>query len=101
MELFSFAEIIMAVAMVLGGQKGFEIYKRKRHSNGRHDRRSSSERSNSLAQADRDFIQECFKDQTREMGLAMKSDRLELVMNIEKAVRSEGEKTRTVVRASR
>lgn len=86
--------------MVLSGQKGYEVYKRKRHSNGRHDRRSSSERGNSLAQADRDFIQECFKDQTREMGLTMKSDRLELVMNVEKAVRSEGEKTRTVVRAS-
>ncbi len=96
MELFSLAEIITAVMMVLGGQKGYEIYKRKRHSNSSHDRRS-----NSFAQADRDFIQGCFETQTKEMGLTMKSDRLELLMNVKEVVQEEGAKIRVAVRDNR
>ena len=67
-------EILSAVFMVLGGQKGFEIYKRKRYSNGGRDRRSG----NSFCTSDKEFIEGCFKDQTREMVLTKKNDRLEL-----------------------
>jgi len=89
MEAMSLIEIITAVVMVLGGQKGFEIYKRKRHSNGGHDRRSNPG-NNSFADSDKEFIKGCFENQT-----------LKLVMELGKVVRTEGEKTRGVVRASR
>jgi hypothetical protein len=101
MEFFSFAEIITAVAMVLGGQKGYEIYKRKRHSNGRHDRRSGSRENNSFADSDKSFIQGCFEDQTDKMGTLMENDRLKLMIGFKEVVQKEGEKTRSVVRASR
>lgn len=92
---FALAEILMAVIMVLGGQKGFEIYKRKRFANGNgHERRR-----NSFADSDKEFIRGCFEDQTKELGMGMKADRLELVMEIGRVVRNEGEKTRSVVRA--
>ncbi len=89
MEAMSLIEIITAVVMVLGGQKGFEIYKRKRHSNGGHDRRSNPG-NNSFADSDKEFIKGCFENQT-----------LKLVMELGKVVRTEGEKTRGVVRASK
>ncbi len=97
MEFFSLAEIMTAVVMVLGGQKGFEIYKRKRFANGNgHERRR-----NSFADSDKDFIQECFKNQTKEMGTTMENDRLKLIMGLKEVVQNEGEKTRSVVRSSR
>ncbi len=91
MEFFSFAEIITAVVMVLGGQKGFEIYKRKRFANGNgHERRR-----NSFSDSDKTFLRDCFGEQSKELGKSMENDRLKLVM----AIRDEGEKTRTAVRA--
>ena len=93
MEFSSFAEIITAVVMVLSGQKGFEVYKKKRFSNGGRDRRSSS--GNSLAQSDKDFIGSCFKDQTKDM----ENDRLKLVMTLSAIVREENGKTRSAMRS--
>ena len=87
-------EIVGSVVLVLGGQKGFEVYKRKRFSNGNHDRR----RGNSFAESDKEFIEKCFLDQTRSMSSVMKLDRLELVVDLGKAIRDDGEKTRTAVR---
>ena len=97
MEFFSLAEIITAVVMVLGGQKGFEIYRRRKHANGNGQER----RRNSFADSDKDFIRGCFEDQTREMGMSMKNDRLELIIGLKEIIQSEGEKTRSVVRSSR
>jgi len=91
-------EIIIAVVTVLGGQKGYEIYKRKKFYNGGRDRRSS-QGSNSFCQSDRDFIKGCFENQTKEMGMAMKNDRLVLVGDLKDFIRSDGESTRVAVRA--
>ncbi len=99
MEFFSLAEIVTAVVMVLGGQKGFELYKRKRHSNGGRDRRSNSGNHNSFSQGDKEFIEGCFKTQTKEVGMSMKNDRLELLGELKDFIRSDGESTRTAVRA--
>ncbi|MEK0326912.1 MAG: hypothetical protein QQN63_14540 [Nitrosopumilus sp.] len=104
MEIFTTSithlpEILIAVMTVLGGQKGYEIYRRKRYSNGGHDRRSSSGSSNSFCQGDKDFIQGCFQDQTKMLGASMENDRLKLIMGLEKVIRKEGEDTRVVVRS--
>ena len=68
MEFTSLAEIMTAVVMVLGGQKGFsflhEIYKRKRFENGNGKER----RRNSFADSDKTFIRDCFNSQTERMG---------------------------------
>ena len=96
--LLHLPEILSAVVMVLGGQKGYEIYKRKKHSNSGHDRRNGN---NSFAQSDKDFIETCFKNQTNEIGLQTKNDRLELMIGIKEVIQTEGEKTRSVVRAER
>ena len=97
MEALSLAEILTAVDMVLVGQKVYEVYKRKKFTNGGgHDRRS-----NSFAEADRDFIQGCFENQTKEMNLSMESDRLKLVIGIKEIVQDEGSKTRIAVRDNR
>ena len=93
MEFFSLVEILTAVTIVLGGQKGFEVYKKKRFSNGGRDRRSSS--GNSLAQSDKDFIGSCFKDQTKDM----ENDRLKLVITLSDIVREESGKTRSAMRS--
>ena len=95
MEFSSLAEIITAVVVVLSGQKGFEVYKRKKHSNGGHDRRSG----NSFCQSDKDFIENCFKDQTKEMILTKKNDRLELVAQLGGIIRDEGRATREAIRS--
>ncbi|KKK62386.1 hypothetical protein LCGC14_3004880, partial [marine sediment metagenome] len=75
MDSIALAEIVTAVVMVLGGQKGLEIYKRKRFANGNggHDRR----KSNSFADSDKEFIKGCFENQT-----------LKLVMELGKVVRT-------------
>ncbi|KKL80883.1 hypothetical protein LCGC14_2000300 [marine sediment metagenome] len=98
MEAMSLIEIIMAVAMVLTGQKGLEVYKRRKHSNGRHDRRSGSEKGNSFADSDKDFIRGCFEDQTEKLVLGMENDRLILVGELKDFIRSDGESTRVAVR---
>lgn len=91
-------EILIAVMTVLGGQKGFEIYKRKKWSNGGRDRRSS-QGSNSFCQSDKDFIAGCFESQTRELGTSMENDRLKLMIGFKEVVQTEGGKTRVVVRS--
>lgn len=97
MDYFAFTEIILAVVMVLGGQKGLEVYHRKKHANGNGRER----RKNSFADSDKDFIRGCFKDQTKEIGSEMRNDRLELMIGLKEMVQSEGEKTRVAVRAER
>ena len=97
MDFFSLTEIMTAVVMVLGGQKGFEIYKRKRFENGNGKER----RRNSFADSDKEFLRECFTDQTEKMGTSMENDRLKLVIKFEEIIRREGEKTRSVVRSLR
>ena len=106
MEIFTTSimhlpEILIAVMTVLGGQKGFEIYRRKRYSNGGRDRRSNSGSSNSFCQSDKDFIAGCFESQTRELGTSMENDRLKLMIGFKEVVQTEGEKTRVVVRSSK
>ena len=95
-------EILIAVLSVLGGQKGYEVYRRKRyHSNG-NDRRSGSYGiNNSLAEKDKEFIAECFESQSKELTLTLKADRLELVNSLGDIIRREGDNTRTVVREGR
>ena len=89
-------EIVASVMIVLGGQKGYEVYKRKRFANGGHDRR----KGNSFAESDKEFIQKCFVDQTRSMASVMKLDRLELIVELGDVIRDDGDKTRTAVRGT-
>ena len=97
MEFFSLAEIVTAVVAVLGTQKGYEIYKRKKFANGNgHERRR-----NSFADSDKDFIRGCFDDQTEKMGTATENERLKLIIGLKEIIQQEGEKTRGVVRSSR
>lgn len=96
MDLQVLPEILAAVALFFTGQKGLDFYKKKKYANGGGDRRH-----NHFSDSDKSFIRNCFEDQTEKMGLAMKSDRLELLRLIEAAVRTEGENTRGVVRAQR
>ena len=97
MDFSSLTEIITAVALFLGGQKGLEVYKRKKHANGNgHERRR-----NSFADSDKDFIRGCFEDQTKEMNSEAETNQLKLVIGIKEIVQSEGEKTRVAVRAER
>ncbi|KKK95104.1 hypothetical protein LCGC14_2676170 [marine sediment metagenome] len=91
-------EILLAVMTVLGGQKGYEVYRKKKWSNGGRDRRSSIMVNNSFCQSDRDFIKGCFENQTKEMGMAMKNDRLVLIGELKDFIRSDGESTRVAVR---
>ncbi len=97
MDSMAFAEIITAVVLVLSGQKGFEFIKRKRFANGNgHERRR-----NSFADSDKEFIKGCFENQTKELGKSTENDRLKLMIGFKEVVQTEGEKTRTVVRAVR
>lgn len=94
-ELFThFPEILSAVVLVLGGQKGFEFYQRKKYQNGNGRER----RSNSFAISDKTFIQNCFETQTKELGMSMKNDRLEFAADLKDFIRADGESTRTAVR---
>ena len=95
MDYFAFTEIILAVVMVLGGQKGLEVYHRKKYANGNGRER----RKNSFADSDKDFIRECFENQTKELGKSMETSDLKLVLEFGKVIRNEGEKTRSVVRS--
>ncbi len=98
MEFTSLAEIMTAVVMVLGTQKGYEVYKRKRFE-GRNGGAEPERRRHSLADSDKVFIRGCFEDQTKSMGLVMENDRLKLVKQLEDSMRADGEKTRVVVRS--
>ena len=89
-------EIVASVMIVLGGQKGYEVYKKKRFANGSHDRR----KGNSFAESDKEFIRTCFTDQSRAMAKVMTIDRLELAKDLGEVIRDEGDKTRTAVRES-
>ena len=94
MDYFAFTEIILAVVMVLGGQKGLEVYHRKKYANGNgHERRR-----NSFADSDKDFIRGCFENQTEKLVLGMENDRLILVGELKDFIRSDGESTRVAVR---
>ena len=92
-------EIVTAVIMVLGSQKGVELYKKKRFSNGRHDRRSS-QGNNSFCQSDKDFIEGCFKNQTKSTVSALETNHLKLVVDLGDIIRKEGESTRIAVRSN-
>ena len=92
-------ELVITVMTVLGGQKGFEIYKRKRYSNGGNDRRSNSGNHNSFSKSDKEFIEGCFKHQTQESAVGAKINRLELITELGEIIRDEGKSTRETVRA--
>ena len=88
-------EILSAVALVLGYQKGYEIYQRKQFKNGN----SRDRRSNSFCESDKVFIRECFNDHSEKLTLSLKTDRLELLGDLKDFIRDDGESTRTTVRA--
>ena len=91
-----FPEIFSAVVMSLGSLKGYEIYQRKKYINGgKHDRRNGS---NSFSESDKKFVRECFEQQSKELGLVMKTDRLEFAADLKDFIRNDGENTRTAVR---
>ncbi len=92
-------EIISTVIFVLGGQKGFEFYKKKRYLNGGHNRRSNSS-NNSFSTSDKEFIKSCFTDHSKESALTMKNSRLELVVELGQIIRDEGDRTRVAVRTN-
>ncbi len=94
-------EIATTIAMILGWQKGYEFYKKKKYSNGGRDRRSNSGAVNhSFCQNDKDFIESCFKEHSREAAQNMKISRLELVTDLGQIIRDEGDRTRVVVRSN-
>ena len=93
-------EIVASVMLVLGGQKGYEIYRKKKWSNGGRDRRSS-QGGNSLSQGDKEFIAGCFKTQTKEITLTKRNDSLELVAELGGIIRDDGKDTREAIRALR
>jgi len=90
MEFISFAEILTAVVIVLGGQvglkKGYSVYRRRRN--------GGSNPGNSFSDGDKEFIKGCFN----ELGLNMKADRLELVAKLKDFIRDDGDSTREAVR---
>ena len=96
MDLMVFAQIMTAVGMVLGGQKGMEIYKRKRFANG-NGGQYPERRRNSFSNADKDFIRGCFSS----LELSMENDRLKTCRELEEAIRDEGKQTRDEVRSLR
>ena len=93
-------EIVASVMLVLGGKKGYEIYRKKKGSNGGRDRRSS-QGGNSLSQGDKEFIADCFKTQTKEMVLTTKNGHLNLVVELGGIIRGEGKDTREAIRVLR
>lgn len=96
MEIFSFAEIFTAVVMVLGGQQGISMYRRKKFLNGdsRSDRRRDSVPSSGMSSSDKEFIKTCFDS----LGMQLTNDRLQQTMEITEAIRTEGAATRIAVR---
>ena len=94
MDLMVFAQILTAVGMVLGGQKGMEIYKRKRFANG-NGGQDPDRRRNSLSNVDKEFIRSCFNS----LELSIENDRLKICRDLGGAIQDEGEKTRVVVRS--
>lgn len=95
MELFNFAEMITVVAMVLGGQQGFAMYRRKKFLSGDpgSDRRRVSG-SSGMSHTDREFIKTCFDS----LGLQLEKDLLLQTKEITQTVRDENSATRVAVR---
>ncbi len=89
-----FPEIMSAVIMVLGGQKGYEIYRRKQYKNGNGKER----RHNSLCDSDKTFIKECFNVHAKDLSMTLKNSRLELASELKDFIRVDGESTRNAVR---
>jgi len=79
MEFISFAEILTAVVVVLGSQKGYDLYKKKRN--------GGSNPGNSFSDNDKEFIKGCFN-----------THRLELVSELKDFIRDDGDSTREAVR---
>lgn len=96
MEIISVAEIFTAIVMVLGGQRGFAMYNRKRFLNGRpgSDRRRESGSFSGMSSSDKDFIKTCFDS----LGMQLANDRLLQTKEITEAIRTEGAATRIAVR---
>ena len=96
MEIISFAEILTAVVMVLGGQQGFAVYRRKKFLNGRpgSDRRRDSVSSSGMSSSDKEFIKTCFDS----LAMQMTNDCLKQTMDLAEVVRTENEATRVAVR---
>ena len=91
MEIFNFAEIFTAVVMVLGGQQGIAIYRRKKFLNGHH---GSDRRRDTMSGADKEFIKTCFDS----LGLQLANDLLLQTKEITQTVRDENSATRIAVR---
>jgi hypothetical protein len=94
MDLTAFAQVMVAIFGVLGGQKGMEMYKRRRFANG-NGGANPDRRKNSLSTEDKEFIKGCFGS----LEKGMENDRLKICMTLEEAIRREGEQTRVVVRS--
>ena len=92
MEIISFAEILTAVVMVVGGQQSLEYYRRKKLRDGN---AGSDRRRDSLSSADREFMKGCFDT----LGMQLTNDRLQQTREIEAFVRTENEATREVIRS--
>lgn len=90
------AEILTAVTMVLGGQKGLETYRRKKYANGNGSERRRNH--NSLSESDKIFIRDCFVDHANKVRLETKADHWEHLMKLEDVIRKEAEGTRAVIR---
>lgn len=91
MEISNFAEILTAVAIFLGGQQGFAMYRRKKFLNGNP---GSDRRRDTMSGADREFIKTCFDS----LAMQLTNDRLLQTKEITEAVRTEGASTRIAVR---
>ena len=96
MEITSFAEILTAVVLVLGGQQGFSIYRRKKFLNGHSesDRRRDSKSFGGMSPVDREFIKTCFDS----LAMQLTNDRMQQTREIEATVRIESAATRVAVR---
>lgn len=95
MDIMGFTEILTAVAMVLGGQQGFELYKRRRILNGNSDDRRRNPGSNGgLSSSDKEFIRSCFDN----LGMQITNGRMQQTRDLEAAIRAEGSATRVAVR---
>ena len=91
-ELDVLVQTLLAIGGVLGGQKGLEIYRRKKLAKGNGEYEL---RKNSLSSSDKEFIKGCFDSMSKDLEIG----RLGLARDITAAVQHEGEATRVVVRS--
>lgn len=94
MDLVSIAELLAVVGGVLGGQKGLEVYRRRKLRNGNGD---FELRKNSLSMTDREFIKECFSSLEKDLRIG----RLQLADDLRGVMQKEGETIRVAVRSLR